>query len=113
MGMASEQDRLWAGPMPEAYDRWLAPPVFRPFARDLARRAARLAPRTVLEIAAGTGVLTSEFVTALPAAEVTATDLNAAMVDFGSRQARNGGRRMRLTCPSATADSTWSPASSA
>ena len=87
MGMAGEQDRLWAGPMPEAYDRWLAPSVFRPFARDLARRAARLAPRTVLEIAAGTGVLTSELVTALPAAEVTATDLNAAMVDFGSRQA--------------------------
>jgi hypothetical protein len=43
MSMASEQDRLWAGSMPEAYDRWLTPSVFRPFAQDLARRAARLA----------------------------------------------------------------------
>jgi trans-aconitate methyltransferase len=32
-------------------------------------------------------VLTRELVTALPAAQVTATDLNAAMVEFGSRQA--------------------------
>jgi SAM-dependent methyltransferase len=87
MSMVSEQDRLWVGSMPEAYDRWLAPSVFRPFAQHLARRAARLAPRQVLEIAAGTGVLTSELIKALPGADVTATDLNAAMVEFGSRQA--------------------------
>jgi SAM-dependent methyltransferase len=72
--------------MPEAYDRWLAPAVFRPFAVDLARRAARLAPRHVLEIAAGTGVLTRELIAASPAAAVTATDLNAAMVEHGSSQ---------------------------
>jgi SAM-dependent methyltransferase len=89
MGMASEQDRLWVGSMPEAYERWLAPSVFRPFAQDLARRAARLAPRKVLEIAAGTGVLTKELITALPEADVTATDLNAAMVEFGSRESPN------------------------
>ncbi len=73
--------------MPEAYDRWLAPAVFRPFAADLAQRAARLQPTRVLEIAAGTGVLTRELVAALPDAHVTATDLNGAMVHFGSRQA--------------------------
>lgn len=86
--MPDEEDRLWVGSMPEAYDRWLAPAVFRPFAVDLAQRAARLTPRRVLEIAAGTGVLTRELVAAIPAAEVTATDLNAAMVEFGSRRAR-------------------------
>ena len=72
--------------MPEAYDRWLVPAVFHPFAVDFARRAARHAPRRVLEIAAGTGVLTRELVTVIPAAEVTATDLNAAMADLGSRR---------------------------
>ena len=77
---------MWVGSMPEAYDRWLAPAVFHPFAVDLAQRAARLSPRRVLEIAAGTGVLTREVVAAIPAAEVTATDLNAAMVEFGSRR---------------------------
>ena len=70
--------------MPEAYDRLLAPSVFRPFAADLAERAARLHPGHVLELAAGTGVLTSELVGALPEAEVVATDLNGAMVEFGS-----------------------------
>jgi SAM-dependent methyltransferase len=70
--------------MPEAYDRLLAPTVFRPFAADLAGRAARLRPSRVLELAAGTGVLTSELVGALPEADVIATDLNDAMVEFGS-----------------------------
>ena len=78
---------MWVGSMPEAYDRWLAPAVFRPFAADLAERAARLNPATVLEIAAGTGVLTAQLVAALPEADITATDLNAAMVEFGIRQA--------------------------
>ena len=80
------QDRLWSGSMPQAYDRWLAPAMFQPFAIDLARRAARFAPPRLLEIAAGTGVLTRELVTAMPMAQVTATDLNAAMVEFGSRR---------------------------
>jgi SAM-dependent methyltransferase len=43
-------------------------------------------PRRILEIAAGTGVLTRELAAAVPWAEVTATDLNAAMVEFGSGQ---------------------------
>jgi SAM-dependent methyltransferase len=72
--------------MPDAYDRLLAPVVFKPFAIDLAKRAASHGPRRVLELAAGTGVLTRELVAALPAAEVTATDLNAAMVAYGVRQ---------------------------
>ncbi|WP_099906189.1 class I SAM-dependent methyltransferase [Streptomyces sp. TLI_171] len=69
--------------MPEAYERYLVPVLFRPFAEDLARRAAVLRPRTVLELAAGTGALTSRLVVALPGAEVVATDLNEAMVAFG------------------------------
>ena len=73
--------------MPEAYERWLVPAVFHPFAVDLARRTARLAPRRVLEIAAGTGVLTRELAAAIPEAQLTATDLNAAMVKFGSCEA--------------------------
>jgi SAM-dependent methyltransferase len=72
--------------MSQAYDRWLAPAMFHPFAIDLARRAARFAPSHPLEIAAGTGVLTRELVTAIPQTRVTATDLNAAMVEFGSRR---------------------------
>ena len=77
-------DVVWVGPMPDAYDRHLVPAVFRPFARDLARRAAALRPDRILEIAAGSGAVTTELLTAVPDARVTATDLNVAMVDFGA-----------------------------
>jgi hypothetical protein len=46
--------------MAEVYDRCLGPAVFRPFAVDLARRCAALAPRAVLEVAAGSGIVTRE-----------------------------------------------------
>ena len=69
--------------MPDAYERWLVPTVFRPFAIDLARRAAALELGRILELGAGTGVLTRELLVAMPSATVTATDLNDAMVDLG------------------------------
>jgi SAM-dependent methyltransferase len=77
-------DLTWIGSMPEAYDRGLAAPVFAPFAADLATRAAAAAPRRVLELAAGTGVLTRALAAALPDAELTATDLSPGMVSVGS-----------------------------
>jgi SAM-dependent methyltransferase len=73
--------------MPEAYEQGLVEPVFRPFAVDLARRVSARSPRRVLEVAAGTGVLTRELVAALPAADITATDLNESMVDLGRERA--------------------------
>ena len=51
-------DKLFAGSIPEIYDRFLVPLIFEPYAVDLAGRVAALAPRDVLETAAGTGVLT-------------------------------------------------------
>jgi SAM-dependent methyltransferase len=81
--MADATDRLWVGSMPEAYERWLGPSVFQPFAADLARRVAERQPRRVLELAAGTGVLTRELLHRVAGAAVTATDLNEAMVEFG------------------------------
>jgi SAM-dependent methyltransferase len=85
MIVADERNRRWVDAMPEAYERWLAPAVFRPFAVDIARRVSATAPQRVLELAAGTGVLTRELVAALASAEIVATDLNDAMVDFGRR----------------------------
>jgi len=70
--------------MSTAYDEHLVPAVFRPYADDLADRVARHRPRDVLELAAGTGVLTAAMLARLPEARVTATDLNVAMVDVGS-----------------------------
>lgn len=77
--------------MPELYDRCLGPALFAPHARHLARMAADLAPRTVLELAAGTGILTAELVHALPDASVTATDLNPDMVSWAARTVDGAG----------------------
>jgi SAM-dependent methyltransferase len=82
-GVGEDQHSRWVGSMPEIYDRCLGDAVFRPFAEDLARRAARLRPSNVLEVAAGTGVVTAELLAASPETDVTATDLNPAMVEAG------------------------------
>ncbi|MCU1659813.1 MAG: ubiE 4 [Pseudonocardiales bacterium] len=77
-------DTSWVESMPEIYDRCLGPALFGPYAAHLAAMAAELAPRRVLELAAGTGIATAELVRALPEAAITATDLNPAMVAWGS-----------------------------
>lgn len=83
-GMAG--DTTWLDSMPEVYDRCLGPALFAPYARHLAARAAAIAPRTVLELAAGTGIVTAELVRALPEAAITASDLNPAMVAWASQR---------------------------
>ncbi|MDP3711967.1 MAG: methyltransferase domain-containing protein [Mycobacteriales bacterium] len=85
--MPDEARHIWAEDMSTAYDELLVPAVFRPWATDLATRAAAHGPQDVLELAAGTGVLTRALAVALPAARTTATDLNDAMVDVGRTKA--------------------------
>jgi SAM-dependent methyltransferase len=63
------------------YERYLVPMIFAPYAADLARRAAATRPKRVLEIAAGTGVVTRALAAALPDAGIVATDLNPAMLE--------------------------------
>ena len=54
----SETDRMFAGSIPENYDRYMVPLIFESFAHDIARRAAALSPTAVLETASGSGVVT-------------------------------------------------------
>ena len=54
----SETDKVFAGSIPENYDRYMVPLIFEPFAADIAQRAASLSPSAVLETAAGSGVVT-------------------------------------------------------
>lgn len=80
-------DKVFAGSIPEIYDRLLVPLIFEPYALDLATRLAKTGPRKVLETAAGTGVLTRAIASQLPAyARIVATDLNQPMLDRASAQ---------------------------
>jgi ubiquinone/menaquinone biosynthesis C-methylase UbiE len=85
--MVATTDKVFAGSIPELYERLMVPLIFEPYARDLAARLAKTKPDAVLETAAGTGVLTRAIASALPAARMTVTDLNQPMLDHAkSRQ---------------------------
>ncbi len=90
----SDINRSFAGQMPEFYDRFLVPTMFAPFAQDLARRLQDMRSGHVLELAAGTGILTRALARALPSAvAITATDLNPAMLD--QAKSHDGLERVR------------------
>jgi ubiquinone/menaquinone biosynthesis C-methylase UbiE len=72
-------DLAFSGSVAELYERLLVPMIFTEPARMLAAAAAEIDPRTILETAAGTGVLTRALVEATHA-EITATDLNPPML---------------------------------
>jgi len=75
-------DKIFAGSVPKIYETHLVPLIFQPYADDLARRMASRPPQRVLEIAAGTGVVTRALASALPdGVAIVATDLNPAMLD--------------------------------
>ena len=54
----SNLDRLFTGSIPQLYDEYMVPLIFEQYAADLASRVTMLRPSCVLEIAAGTGVVT-------------------------------------------------------
>jgi SAM-dependent methyltransferase len=69
------------------YQDLLVPLIFAPYATDLAARLAPLQPVRVLELAAGTGVVTRELAARLdPGVELVATDLNEAMLAVAKAQ---------------------------
>jgi len=72
----------FTGSIPKIYGTYLVPLLFEPYAADLAARVAARSPKNVLEIAAGTGVVTRAMLAALPPTVVIiATDLNTAMLE--------------------------------
>jgi len=80
-------DKLFAGSIPEIYNRLFVPLIFEPYAQDLAERIARTQPKNVLETAAGTGVLTRAMASRLSAqTRIVATDLNQPMLDHAAKQ---------------------------
>ena len=80
--MTQDADRVFAGSIPQMYERYLVPLIFEPYAVDIAARVARISSKRVLEIAAGTGVVTRRLAQVLPPdVEIVATDFNQAMLD--------------------------------
>ncbi len=78
-------DKVFAGSIPELYDTFMVPLIFESYAADLAARLTLRPLKRVLEIAAGTGVVTRAMASVLPeAVSIVATDLNQPMIDHAS-----------------------------
>src|SRR5437870_8618861 len=76
-----DTDKVFAGSIPKLYDTYLVPLIFEPYAVDLVNRLASRSLTRVLEIAAGTGVVTRALASVLPeSVAIVATDLNQAML---------------------------------
>src|SRR5882672_9705940 len=75
-------DKVFAGSIPQLYETYLVPLIFEPYAADLAARLHARSVSRVLEVAAGTGVVTRALASALPPhVPIVATDLNQTMLD--------------------------------
>src|SRR5438045_5666318 len=87
--MEHDRNVLFQGAIPENYDRYLGPVMFKPWAEDLVLRLAGRKYERVLEIACGTGIVSRRLRDALPATtEIIATDLNPDMFEFAKRKFR-------------------------
>ncbi|MEQ1821281.1 MAG: methyltransferase domain-containing protein [Fimbriimonadaceae bacterium] len=69
------------GSVPEAYHRYFQPLVFDPFAGWFASRICESNPSRILELACGTGSLTTELV-GVCTGEIVATDLQPGMIEL-------------------------------
>ena len=79
---SSRADKVFSGSIPKLYETYLVPLIFEPYAQDLADRLASRSLTRVLEIAAGTGVVTRRLALVLPeSVSIVATDLNQPMLD--------------------------------
>lgn len=74
---------------PHLYDRYMGPLLFEPYATHVAERVTLLRPSRILETAAGTGIVTRAVAEALPAAQIVATDINPALVEFAAQHLRS------------------------
>jgi ubiquinone/menaquinone biosynthesis C-methylase UbiE len=82
-------DRTFAHSTPALYDGYMGPPLFEPYAKLIAERRAILKPNRILETAAGTGIVTRAVHLMTPQAEVVATDINPAMLEFATQALRS------------------------
>ena len=107
--MSSPQsDKNFGGSIAKFYDEFIVPLIFEPYAEDLARRLAARRLARVLEIAAGTGVVTRRLASLLPDdVSIVATDLNQPDAGPGRRGGDSSPCRVAAGRRNATALRRW------
>ncbi len=80
-----DTDKVFSDAISKLYETHLVPLIFEPYAADLVNRVASRSVSRVLEIAAGTGVVTRALASVLPErVAIVASDLSQAMLDQAS-----------------------------
>ncbi len=77
-----DTNSAFVGDIPGNYDREMGPVIFDHMARIMAQKTAAVSPRQVLELAAGTGIVTRHVSSALEDGHIVVTDLNEPMLDI-------------------------------
>ena len=91
--LMAESDQVFAGSIPNFYDTLMVPLIFEDYASDLAELVAAFSPSSVLETAAGSGVVTRALAPKLRAdARYVVTDLNQPMLDYAAARQGADGR---------------------
>lgn len=86
----NDKTAFFGGSIPENYDQGLGPHIFTDYAAELAERVSAEDPELILELAAGTGIVTRELRNKLPVdCHIIATDLSPMML--GVAAAKFGG----------------------
>ena len=81
----------FTGSIPENYDNGLGPNIFHDYAADLARRAGAVKAGSVLELAAGTGIVSRKLRDALaPGVRLVVSDLNPPMLEVARSKFGDG-----------------------
>lgn len=84
------ENTSFIGMVPENYERYLGPLMFKPYAQDLAYRLVVGDRSEVLELACGTGILTSELLSVMDSGvHLVASDLNEPMLAVAQRKIRD------------------------
>ncbi|VTU18259.1 Demethylmenaquinone methyltransferase [Variovorax sp. PBS-H4] len=81
----AEIDKVFAGSIPKLYDTLMVPLIFEVYGASTAELVASFSPGSVLETAAGSGVVTRALAPRLgPDARYVVTDLNQPMLDYAA-----------------------------
>jgi ubiquinone/menaquinone biosynthesis C-methylase UbiE len=84
---------MFGGSIPKFYDSLMVPLIFEAYAADMAELVAASSPRSVLETAAGSGVLTRALAPRLCAgARYVVTDLNEPMLNYAATRQGDDSR---------------------
>lgn len=77
----------FSGSIPHFYDTGLGPNLFTFYAQDISNRVAEKSPKSVLELAAGTGIVTEKLAMVLDdMVDIISTDLNPDMLEIAQQK---------------------------